>query len=263
MELTILKNTFCHGLPAIIFKFNMMKRITSCRISALTAVILAMDGVLTSPVTAAKQKLSDLAYAGHHVDAGAIVIDTSGTAKLRISFLTPTMARVQISPTGAFPANPSPAVAGVMPLLKDVKVLNERDTIIIKTKGLSLHLDKTHLRVDAYDGDDQKPLTLESPGAGTSWNNTTGSLRQSRVLDDAEHIYGLGEDNANRGTLDRRGTVRDMWTGQQIRSGNVTANFPVPFYLSTGPDGRGYGVFVDNVWHLRFDLGKSQKNRLT
>jgi alpha-glucosidase len=82
-------------------------------------------------------------------------------------------------------------------------------------------------------------------------------------LDDAEHIYGLGQDNANHGTLDRRGTVRDLWTGQQIRSGNVTANYPVPFYLSTGPDGRGYGIFVDNVWHLRFDLGKTQKNRLT
>ncbi|MGD0904501.1 MAG: TIM-barrel domain-containing protein, partial [Terracidiphilus sp.] len=212
---------------------------------------------------AAEQQLSDLAYASHHADAGAVLIDTSGAAKLRVSFLTPTMARIQISPTGTFPANPSPAVAVVMPPLADVAVANQGETLVIKTKGLSLHLDKSHLRVDAYDGEDEKSLTLESPGNGTSWDTVTGSLRQSRILDDAEHIYGLGQDNANRGTLDRRGTVRDMWTGQQIRSGNVTANYPVPFYLSTGPDGRGYGVFVDNVWHARFDLGKTQKDRLT
>jgi alpha-glucosidase (family GH31 glycosyl hydrolase) len=154
-------------------------------------------------------------------------------------------------------------VAIVMPPLDNAAVSSQGDTLVIKTAGLSLHVDKAHLRVDAYDGDDKKPLTLESPGDGTSWDTSTGTLRQSRILDDAEHIYGLGEDNANRGTLDRRGTVRDMWTGQQIRSGNVTANYPVPFYLSTGLDGRGYGCFVDNVWHMRFDLGKTQKDRLT
>jgi alpha-glucosidase len=231
--------------------------------AALMALILAIGGLLTSQAWAAEQKLSDLAYAGYHADAGAIVVDTSGAARLRVSFLTPTMARVQISPTGSFSTNPSPAVASVMPPLGNVSVLNDADMLVIKTDGLSLHVAKAHMRVDVYDGDDKKPLTLESPGDGTSWDTATGSLRESRILDDAEHIYGLGQDNANRGTLDRRGTARDMWTGQQIRSGNVTANYPVPFYLSTGPEGRGYGVFVDNVWHMQFDIGKAQKDRLT
>jgi alpha-glucosidase (family GH31 glycosyl hydrolase) len=240
-----------------------MNKHTSGRTTALAAVILVIGGFLALQANASVQKLSDFTYTGHQVEAGAVVIDTSGAARLRISFLTPTMARVQISPTGVFTPNPSPAVAGIMPPLLDVKVLEAEDTLIIKTKGLSLHLDKAHLRVDAYDADDKSPLTLESPGDGTSWDATTGSLRQNRILDDAEHIYGLGQDNANHGTLDRRGTVRDLWTGQQIRSGNVTANYPVPFYLSTGPDGRGYGIFVDNVWHLRFDLGKTHKDRLT
>jgi len=227
-------------------------------------VCAVMAGVGFGPsLAAAEQKLADLSYAGHHVDAGAIVIDTSGTARLRISFLSPTTARVQIAPTGVFIPNPSPAVAGVIPPLADVTVSNQADMLIIKTPGLSLHVDKVHLRVDAYDADDKKPLTLESPAGGTTWDSATGRLRQTRTLDAAEHIYGLGQDNANRGTLDRRGTVRDMWTGQQIRSGNVTASYPVPFYLSTGTDGRGYGVFVDNVWHLQFDVGRAQRNELT
>jgi alpha-glucosidase len=232
------------------------------RTTILATSVLVLACILVTRASATEQNLSDLAYAAYHDDAGAIVIDTSGTAKLRISFLTPVMARVQIFQNGMFITNPSPAVAVIMPPLKDITVLNEPDMLVIRTARLSLHLDKAHLRVDAYDADDKSPLTLESPSDGTSWDTTTGALRQSRVLADSEHIYGLGEDNHNHGTLDRRGTMRDMWTGQQISSGNVTANYPVPFYLSTGRDGRGYGVFVDNVWHLRFDVGKTSRNRL-
>lgn len=241
----------------------MSKVVVSRRAVTLAVLFLAIAGRFPSPAVAAEQRLSDLAYAGHHVNHGAVVIDTSGAAKIRISFVTSKLARIQISPTGEFRVNPSPAVASGAPHLDKISVSNHKGSLVVRTPGLSLHVNKAHLRVDAFDGDNKSPLTLESPGDGTSWDTSTGSLRQSRVLDDAEHIYGLGQDNANRGTLDRRGTVRDMWTGQQIRSGNVTANYPVPFYLSTGTNGRGYGCFVDNVWHLRFDLGKAQEDRLT
>lgn len=237
-----------------------MKTNLSRRTALLAAFTAALGGAITAQ--AAEQKLSDLAYAGHHVDGGAVTIRTSGAARIRISFVTPTVARVQVSPTGEFAANPSPAVVSGAPHLDKVSVSSHKGALVIKTAGIALVVNKAHLRVDAFDVDGKTPLSLESPGDGTSWDTATGSLRHSRVLDDAEHIYGLGEDNANHGTLDRRGTVRDMWTGQQILSGNVTANYPVPFYLSTGARGRGYGCFVDNVWHLRFDLGKERKDRL-
>jgi alpha-glucosidase (family GH31 glycosyl hydrolase) len=238
----------------------MKTRIKLLQTELLVTLFLSLLPLLAG---AAEQRLSDLACAGHRDDDGTIVIDTSGAAKLRISFLTPTMARVQVFPTGIFTTNPSPAVAAPMPLLKNIRVSDHAGVLVIKSAGLSLHINKSHLRVDAYDADDRNPLSLENPDAGTGWDADAGTISQGRVLDDAEHIYGLGEDNINHGTLDRRGTMRDMWTGQQISSGNVTANYPVPFYLSTGRDGRGYGIFVDNVWHLRFDIGKSQKNLLT
>jgi len=55
------------------YKFNMMKRVTSRQTVALAAAILTLGIFLTARVTAAEQKLSDLAYAGHKVDAGTDV----------------------------------------------------------------------------------------------------------------------------------------------------------------------------------------------
>ena len=53
----------------------MMKRNTSRRPAALAAIILVIGGFLALRANASVQKLSDLAYAGHHLDAGAVVID--------------------------------------------------------------------------------------------------------------------------------------------------------------------------------------------
>jgi alpha-glucosidase len=96
---------------------------------------------------------------------------------------------------------------------------------------------------------------IEAPAAGGPWTLTDR-------LAPSERLLGLGQDNHNNGRLDRRGVVRDLWAGQQISSGNVTAQYPVPFLLSTGRDGHAYGVFFDNVHRLQFDLGKTEPDLL-
>lgn len=85
-----------------------------------------------------------------------------------------------------------------------------------------------------------------------------GAVFMSHKLADSEHIYGLGEDNdAYLGNLDRRGTTRDMITGQRINIGKVTADIPVTFYMSTG-DGAPYGIFTDNSYPMLYDVGKEK-----
>ena len=241
----------------------MPKLSTFGRDQIAAASILALAFLSARNANAAEQKLADLSYAGHHVDHGVVIIDTSGTAKLRITFVSPAAARVQVAPIGEFVPNLSPAVDGTPTPETDTKLTDAGDMLLVQNAHLTLRIDKKHLRVDAYDASNTKPITLESPDDGTAWDTATGSIRQSRVLTQGEHLYGLGQDNANHGTLDRRGTKRDMWTGQQIKSGNVTAQYPVPFYLSTGTDGRGYGCFVDNSWRMQFDMGKTHGNLLT
>lgn len=71
-------------------------------------------------------------------------------------------------------------------------------------------------------------------------------------LSENEHIYGLGEDNDIQfGSLDRRGTIRDMVTGQRIGRNSVTADYPTPFILSS----LGYGIYLDNTSNLTVDVG--------
>ena len=95
-------------------------------------------------------------------------------------------------------------------------------------------------------------------------NNLEYSRRDSGFtlsfrLQDGEHIYGLGEDNdAEFGALDRRGTIRDMVTGQRISPNSVTADYPIPFILSS----RSYGIYLDNTSNLTVDIGCSDPDKL-
>jgi alpha-glucosidase (family GH31 glycosyl hydrolase) len=89
-----------------------------------------------------------------------------------------------------------------------------------------------------------------------------GSWSFTQTLAEEERLYGLGQDNHNNGRLDRRGVLRDLWAGQQINSGNVTAQYPVPFLLSSGPGSHAYGLFLDNVHHQLFDLGAKLHEQL-
>jgi len=80
-------------------------------------------------------------------------------------------------------------------------------------------------------------------------------------MTEKEHFYGLGEDNdAYLGNMDRRGTTRDMITGQRINIGHVTADIPVTFFMSTG-ENSPYGIFVDSSYHMHFDMGKTYSDK--
>ncbi len=65
-----------------------------------------------------------------------------------------------------------------------------------------------------------------------------------------EHFYGFGEKFT---TFDKRGQRLEMWQYDAWGVGNERAYKNVPFFLST----RGYGLFVDSVSHVNFDMAAS------
>ena len=123
--------------------------------------------------------------------------------------------------------------------------------------SLRVRADSSGFTVEGRDG---APL-LENVRVSFS-TSVPGAWTLAYTLGEDERLLGLGQDNRNNGRLDRRGTIRELWAGQQIQSGNVTAQNPIPFLLSTGRNGRAYGLFIDDVHRMRFDLGKTKSNEM-
>ena len=233
------------------------------RIGAACLVAAAcLLAIFPQRAEAVPTRLSDLSATSYRRQGGDTVLDTTGQARLRISFPLPRIVRVQVSPLGPFLPNPSFAVVPQPQHAASIRVTDAAGVLTVRSSDIVVRIAKRGLRVAVYGAGGSALLTGDAPGAGTRWDAATGEVGQASVLAPDERLYGLGQDNANGGRLDRRGTVCDLWTGQQIRSGNVTAEDPVPFYLSTGHGGHGYGVFVDSVRRMRFDLGKTRRDRL-
>lgn len=121
----------------------------------------------------------------------------------------------------------------------------------ITSGELTLRLNKAPLSFSLHQNN---TLLFTTAPDGLTWTDS-GKLGMHVALAEDEHILGLGEDNdAYHGALDRRGTVRDMVTGQTITKGCVTADIPITFYMSSA----GYGLFTDNTHRANYDVGSTQ-----
>jgi alpha-glucosidase len=183
-----------------------------------------------------------------------VTVQAPGGGRLRIEALDPHIVRVWLKPAGEFTREPALAMAAAPTTRIPLTPVDDGDNVMVKTGALTVRIDRRTLQFDVLMADGT-PLLADTrvtmTDAGAAWTLT-------HTLGDSERLMGLGQDNENDGRLDRRGVIRDLWAGQKIRSGNVTAQYPIPLLLSTGRQGRAYGVFYDNVHHLRFDLAKTR-----
>ncbi|HEY4988858.1 MAG TPA: TIM-barrel domain-containing protein, partial [Opitutaceae bacterium] len=220
---------------------------TPAEVRLLLPVALAL--VLSSPpILAARESPPDQ----------VTVAGTNG-GRLRVEALDTHIVRLWMKPAGEFTRQTSLAMETAPENRVPLTQAAGPDHVTVHTGALDVDVAVPTLvfQVRASNGGalllDQ--VHIASPAADGPWTLTA-------ALAPAEHLLGLGQDNRNNGRLDRRGVVRELWEGQQINSGNVTAEDPVPLLLSTGRDGHAYGVFLDNVHRLKFDLGHTQADQL-
>ena len=234
--------------------------------SALLALLLAgmpLASIATTDTTPAlmtsdRTALASFSVAGFTREDSRVIIATTGTPKLRVDLCQPGIARIWVDPTGRFEKPASYGVANETWTGVAYQVSETPDYLRIQTSELTVRVWKQPLRVTFHTADDGAQIAGERAGEGMGWFRTGAAFMTSDLASD-EHLYGLGESNdAKHGAMDRRGSTRDMFTGQTITSGCVTADFPITFLLSTGPQGRGYGFYLDNTYRSEFDLGKAQ-----
>ena len=183
-----------------------------------------------------------------------MTVQAPGGGRLRVEALDPHIVRVWLKPAGEFKREPSLAMGTAPATRISLTTAENGDTVTVGTGALTVRIDRRTLwfEVRVADG---TPLLADAKvsmtTAGAAWTLT-------HTVADSERLMGLGQDNQNGGRLDRRGVIRDLWAGQKINSGDVTAQNPIPVLFSTGRHGHGYGVFYDNIHHLRFDLAKTK-----
>ncbi len=188
-------------------------------------------------------------------------VDISGAAgaRWRVEALDSQIVRLWLKPAGEFVREPSLAMEAAPRERAPLAVAEAGARTIVDTTALSVAIDRTTLSFSVATRAPHAPVwpatTVVVAKDGPGWTLT-------RALGAGERLLGLGQDNHNHGRLDRRGTVRELWAGQQINSGNVTADYPVPLLLTLAADGSACGLFFDNAHRLRFDLGKTKADEL-
>jgi alpha-glucosidase len=178
---------------------------------------------------------------------------------LRVEALDPGIVRLWLKRSDGFTRAPSLATDSAPTARLPLSVSEMGATTVVRTAALAISIDRRTLAFTvsaAPQGTVLFPSTTITPAHdGPGW-----TLR--RKLENGERLLGLGQDNHNNGRLDRRGVIRDLWAGQQISSGNVTAQYPIPLLISLQADGTACGAFFDNSHRLKFDLGATKPDEL-
>ncbi len=95
-----------------------------------------------------------------------------------------------------------------------------------------------------------KELLMALPFGFTDLDGRRVAFHDSFSLDPREHFYGFGEKFTE---LEKRGQRLEMWLHNPHGVHDERAYKNVPFFLST----RGYGIFVDSLTAVNFDIGHS------
>jgi len=196
-------------------------------------------------------RLSELNIIKYQKNGNNVTFLTDRSARIIVTFISDRTARLYVDFSGNSEPDKSYAVETPPQVLPDVELSETTEGFIVSARELSVRLSRNNVRIDYLRSGALLTSEKEIERGGD------GSVYCAHNMTANEHFYGLGEDNdAFLGSMDRRGTARDMITGQRINIGHVTADIPVTFFMSTG-ENAPYGVFVDNSYRMLFDMGKS------
>jgi alpha-glucosidase len=175
-------------------------------------------------------------------------------ARLTITPLTDRIIRVRLAPDGTFAACRSWAVARPDAAFPGTpwEIDATGDALVIRTATLAL---RTTSDTSAIMFADLSGRAFCADAAGMQWH-ADGRVGCAKQIAAGEHFYGFGE---RTGPLDKLGHELINWTTDQYRYGPGTdpLYIAIPTLLALRP-GLAYGVFFNNTWHSRFDLGATQ-----
>jgi len=154
-----------------------------------------------------------------------MIVAGSGSARVRVEALM-IMSFASGSSLPRFFSRPQSLALAEAPVPRvPLTIRDEQGAVLLSTAALTVRIDRRTLEFDVLSNSDNTPVLARARVAAKADGAGWTLLHQ---VDNDEALFGLGEDNENSGRLNRRGTIRDLWAGQKIKSGNVTAQYPIP-----------------------------------
>jgi len=184
----------------------------------------------------------------------------SGAWTLQITALADDILRVRAAAGGTLPEDASWAVPEEIRHRSIHVSLNQNtDRVEFKTAAMAVRIERSPLRIIVSDLQGHV-ITADKPTAALEQSANGFVLRKD--LAQKEHIFGLGD---KTGPLDRRGQAFTLWNTDAYRFQESTDPIykSIPFFVSAGGPGGGYGIFLDNTWRSWFDFGKQDPQTLS
>jgi alpha-glucosidase len=199
--------------------------------------------------------------------AGRSLILECGGPQVAITVLTPRIIRVRLATEGAFlPRRSWAAVRSDEDFAETPFEVEETgQQIHLRTEVVTVRIERDSCRVAFAHGTGE---TFCADEDGMLWGNIphTDAMAYSLGADsvacikriaEGEHFYGFGE---RTGMLDKLGQRLTNWTVDPPMGhgpGTDPLYMAIPVCMLVRP-GLAYGVFFNNTWHSRFDIGRER-----
>src|SRR5437764_11381293 len=185
----------------------------------------------------------------------ALILDYGGP-RVAITVLTDRLIRVRLAPDGTFAARRSWAVARADDEFPEAsfEIEESGQALVLRTASLTVRIERDRGSLSFADAQGQPFCTDE---AGMQWGQTAsepGRVACAKRIEAGEHFFGFGE---RTGQLDKLGRQLINWTTDPAQGhgpGTDPLYLAIPVFLALRP-GLAYGVFFNNTWRSRFDIG--------
>lgn len=199
-------------------------------------------------------------YLTHTKKENSIFITTENQCSLQIVFLSNDVVRLRYSTDGHFDDDFSYAISSrYIAELPDVNIDNAKDHISIKSTSVFLIINKSDLKVIFTDINDNI-ICRDEKGFHWEEHQTYGGniVKMSKVVQEGEHFYGMGDKTHHLNLRGRRVTNWAMDT-YGFKKEEDPIYKAIPFYTAIHHD-RAYGIFFDNTFRANFDFGSERRS---
>ncbi len=188
----------------------------------------------------------------------SLLLDYAGP-RVAITVLTDSLIRVRLAAEGAFEARHSWSVTRADEEFGEATFeIEESDReVLLRTAALSVKIDRESGGLSFVNIQGQ-PFCVDE--AGMQWRQIgagSNSVTCTKRIEAGEHFYGFGE---RTGPLDKLGRQLINWTTDPAHGhgpGTDPLYEAIPVFMAIRP-GLAYGVFFNNTWRSRFDIGAEQ-----